>query len=101
MKIDVTQHILALNGQAAGTLPQACTQVLDVVMRGDEALDGPAKRHLAKLAITIQDEDQPDLAIEDWAKIKERCERAYAPVMVLRISELLDPPSQIKAVAEG
>lgn len=100
MKIDVTQSVTDLQRKPIGQLRQVLTQSLDTLMRGDENLTGDEKRHLARLAQKIADEDTPDLPLSDWSKINARVERAYPPVIVLRVSEMLDPPAPDSVAAE-
>lgn len=104
MKIDVTQSILGLDGKPVSedaTLRKVCTESLLGVMKGDDAMGGADKAKLFSLAMQIEQEDAPDLSIEDWGKIKDRIGRGFAPLIVGRAYELIDPPAKLKAVGEG
>jgi hypothetical protein len=70
------------------------------VLRGDEGLGGAEKAKLFALALRIMQEDAPDLEIEDRSVVKERIGRAFAPLIVGRAFEMIDPPAKLKAVGE-
>lgn len=102
MKIDVVQKILGLDGVPVAedaTLRKVCSEALLNTLRGDENMDGVAKAKLFSLALAISAEDEPDLALEDWAKIKERIGRGFTPLIVGRAYELIDPtkPKAVEA----
>jgi hypothetical protein len=104
MKINVAQPILDLDGKqidGEATLRKACVQVLLNPLKGDDGQSGQDKASLFALAMQINSEDEPDLAIEDWAKIKERVGRGYGPLVVGRVYAMIDPPAKLKAVEQS
>lgn len=107
MKVDVTQHILDLEGQpveAGATLRRACLTALVNPLKGDDNLGGDEKTKLLQLALSIGASDMPDLSIDDWKVIKDRINKAYpSPLIVGRCHEMIDPkakPRKLKAVGD-
>jgi len=101
MKIDVTQILRDLDGKPIdenATLRKACLEALLSPLKGDENMQGADKQALFALADRVHAETSPDLAIEEWAKIKDRIGRAYPPLIVGRAYAMIDPPAKLKAV---
>lgn len=97
MKIDVTQTLLALNGEKLRgddgqpvTLRSVCINALMTTLEADGNLTGEDKLAAYTLAKQIQDEDQPDLRVEDLTKLKERIGKCYSPAVVGPVYAVLD-----------
>ena len=96
-KINVTQELKGLDGKPAAddsgkiqTLRSVCINAL-LAMNENERIDGEEKLARYKLAQTIHDKDEIDLAVEQIARIKQAIAANYSPLAVGRAFEILDP----------
>lgn len=71
------------------TFAMAVQNALLGSLRGDEPLDGASKLELHRIATKTLDPDS-DYAVEDVAKIKERVGRAFGPVIVGPVWEMIE-----------
>ncbi len=103
MKVDVTQTLTALSGEAVRepaaedgekgkefTLRAACVNALMAVMEKDNNLSGEDKLKSFELAKRIQNDPEPDLTPEELTKIKDRVGKAYGPVIVGPVFTILN-----------
>lgn len=93
MKVNVTQPITDLDGKPLSedaTLRRTCLQVLMNALDGDEKMPGDEKAKLFALGLKIHDEDEPDLTVDEWAKIKNRIGRGYGPAIVGRAYAMIE-----------
>ncbi len=97
MKIDVTQTLNGLDGKPLknedgtdATVRSICIAGLMAVLDEDRGQSGEDKLKTWTLAKRLQDEDAPDLAVEDLAKLKERVGKCFGPVVVGPVFLVLD-----------
>lgn len=96
MKIRTSTVLLGVDGEPladAGkpvSLRAVIQNALLGTLRGDENLSGTEKLALWGLA-TRANEAEADFSVEEMATIKERIGRAYGPVVVGPVYEILDP----------
>jgi hypothetical protein len=62
-------------------------------LRADELMDAKQKVELYLLSKKIASKGDADLAIEEVALLKDRVGKAYNPLVVGRVYEILDPAS--------
>lgn len=75
------------------TLSAVLLRSLLTPMRGDENMAGQEKVKLAVLAMKINGKDEADFTAEETTLMKDRIGRAFAPIVVLRAWQALDPAS--------
>ncbi len=94
MKIDLKAPILDLAGNVVGAPPLRLGDVVGVAclspVEGDDKLSGQKKYDLFALAQKCAG-DSVDLSAEEIATLKERVGRVYAPLVVGRVFDLVDP----------
>jgi len=73
------------------TLKAVIINALLTPLHGDDKKSGTDKMKLFRLAQKVHDGDDLTLPAEDVALIKERTGLAYAPLIVGRIWEAIDP----------
>lgn len=93
MKIDVTQTLKDLDGQPIGkALRDICLEGITGVMPEDRDMSIEDKGRLFHMAVTIHDEDAPDLTLDEWAKVRARIGKAYGVLVVGQVLAMLDGP---------
>ncbi len=96
MKVDVTQCLTAIDGQPLQDdgqpilLRTACINALMATLQEDQKQTGEEKLNAWTLAKRLQEEDQPDLKVEEVAKLKERVGLCYSPAIVGPAYQILD-----------
>lgn len=76
------------------TLRKACTEALQANNLMGDVIDGEERYRRFQLAIKIMSDDEPDLSVEEIAKIKKVIGLAFGPTVVGRAYDILDPPSK-------
>lgn len=101
MKVNFSLPILDLNGapikeggsdaNADMTLASISCNALLAPYQDENNLDGAEKTKRFKLALKVNDGGIIDLAVEDVSLLKRLIAKGYAPLVVGRAYELLDP----------
>lgn len=79
------------SGDVVLTLGVVCTTALLSAHEADQAVGGNEKVRRFKLAMAADQQQEVDMKAEDVALIKSLVARHYAPLVVGRAFDLLDP----------
>lgn len=93
MKLNVLQRVMGLDGkevEQAPTLRDICIRSLVELGPNDQHLTGVEKFNMGMLAQKIYLESEPDLAIEEISKLKERIGLVGMPLVVTWAWNLLE-----------
>ncbi len=98
MRVDLKQSIVDIDGKKAlrtdddkvFNLRKACVSAL---LNPAGPMDGEKKMTLFKLADRINREDSADFSVEELAQLKSVIGDRFAPLIVGRCYEMLDPSS--------
>lgn len=72
------------------TLGRAASYALNASFQDEQQLSGEEKFKRGMLAFQIRDDDKADLKAEDVVLIKKVIGKAYSPLIVYRIYQMLD-----------
>ncbi len=95
---------LTINGKENGekaTVGWACVEALLATYEDEKNLGGEEKIKRHKIAVKIHGKPEVDLKAEEITKIKNLVGKAFGPLIVGRVFEILDPePVDEKIVAD-
>jgi hypothetical protein len=92
MKIDFKQQIKDIKGEQIQdlTLKTVSVEALLATFEDERSLGGEEKLKRYLLAIKIYADDEPDLTVEEIAKVKHLIGKGYGPLVVGRSYQMLE-----------
>lgn len=93
MNIDFSKPLLDLDQKEipGGNLGSVCVNALLTPAQGDERMSGEEKLKRYKLGMKISGNDSADLSAEELSLIKACVGKLYAPLIVGRVYDAIDP----------